>query len=66
MEKSYEQLTLVAGILVHYDYPASWPQLNTWLMQTFDYLFLSLPNLQIEQVPQIKRFLNFYHEVMSA
>ena len=66
MEKSYEQLTLVAGILVHYDYPASWPQLNTWLMQTFDQLFLSLPTLQIEQVPQIKRFLNFYHEVMSA
>jgi len=36
MEKSYEQLTLVAGILVHYDYPASWTQLNIWLMQTFD------------------------------
>ena len=25
MEKSYEQLTLVAGIFVHYDFPANWP-----------------------------------------
>lgn len=24
-EKSYEQLTLVAAILVQYDFPANWP-----------------------------------------
>ena len=66
MEKSYEQLTLVASILVHYDFPANWPQLNQWLLATFDELYASLPTLSITQVPYIKRFLKFYLEVMTA
>jgi hypothetical protein len=66
MEKSYEQLTLVAGIFVHYDFPANWTELNQWLLTMFDALYQSLNTLSIEQVPQIKRFLNFYLEVMGA
>lgn len=65
-EKAYEQLTLVAAILVHYDFPANWPQLNQWLLSTFDKLYQSLGSLQIEQVPHIKRFLKFYLEVMGV
>jgi hypothetical protein len=65
-EKSYEQLTLVAAILVHYDFPANWPQLNQWLLSMFEQLNQSLGSLSIEQVPQVKRFLKFYLEVMGA
>jgi len=36
MEKSYEQLTLVAAIFVNYDFPGNWTQLNLWLLQMFD------------------------------
>jgi len=39
MEKSYEQLTLVAGIFVHYDFPANWTELNQWLLTMFDALY---------------------------
>lgn len=65
-ERAYEQLTLVAAILVHYDFPANWVPLNQWLLTTFEKLYQSLGSLSIEQVPQIKRFLKFYLEVMEA
>ena len=56
----------MAAILVQYDFPANWPQLNTWLLKTFEDLYKGLEHLSIEQVPTIKRFLKFYLEVMSA
>jgi hypothetical protein len=47
-EKAYEQLTLVAAILVRYDFPANWPALNQWLLTTFDKLYQSLSSLSLE------------------
>jgi hypothetical protein len=37
-DKSYEQLTLVAAIFIKFDFPAQWPQLNQWLLKTFEQL----------------------------
>lgn len=65
-EKSYEQLTLVASILVQHDFPANWTELNSWVLQMFDDLYARLNTLSIDQIPTITRFLKFYLEVMSA
>lgn len=44
-ENAYNQLTLVACIFVKQDFPSSWPQLNQWLLQTFDDLFNNINSL---------------------
>ena len=59
-ENAYNQLTLVACIFVKQDFPSSWPQLNQWLLSTFDDLFNNINSLQTEDAPKIMRFLNFY------
>ena len=55
----------MACIFVKQDFPSSWPQLNQWLLQTFDDLFNNLNSLQTEDAPKIMRFLNFYFQVLK-
>lgn len=64
-ENAYNQLTLVACIFVKQDFPSSWPQLNQWLLQTFDDLFNNINSLQTEDAPKIQRFLSFYFQVLK-
>ena len=44
-ENAYNQLTLVACIFVKQDFPSNWPQLNQWLLTTFDQLFANINSL---------------------
>lgn len=64
-ENSYTQLTLVACIFVKQDFPSNWPQLNNWLLQTFESLFTNINSLSIEDTPKIQRFLEFYFQVLK-
>ena len=38
-DNAYSQLTLVACIFVKQDFPAQWPQMNHYLLSTFESLF---------------------------
>ena len=61
----YEQLTLVVTIFVKYDFPAMWPEMNSWLLKTFEELYQGMNSLSIEDAPKILRFLGFYTEVLQ-
>lgn len=47
------------------DFPSNWPQLNAWLLQTFDDLFTNINSLRTEDTPKIQRFLSFYFQVLK-
>ena len=56
---------MVACIFVKQDFPSNWPQLNNWLLQTFESLFTNINSLSIEDTPKIQRFLEFYFQVLK-
>lgn len=64
-KNSYDQLALVVAIFIKYDFPAQWPQLNTWLLKFFEQLHNGLQTLQSSDVPRLERFLGFYLEVLK-
>jgi len=49
---------------VQQDFPSQWPQLNQWLLTTFQELFANINSLQTEDAPRVQRFLNFYFQVL--
>lgn len=55
----------MACIFVKQDFPSAWPQLNHWLLRTFDDLFNNLSGLQADDAPKIQRFLSFYFQVLK-
>lgn len=52
-KNSYDQLTLVANIFIKYDFPASWAEMNTWLLKSLEELFQNMHNLQLTHVPHV-------------
>ena len=64
-EQAYNQLILVTCIFVKQDFPSNWPQLNNWLLSTFDDLFNNINSLSTDDTPKIQSFLNFYFQVLK-